>query len=171
MSNVARGTITIVSNKGKATNIQLNGSDWYGCGFKTPDQLPFKKGDKVLFGFTENGQYKNVDLKTVEIDRSSAPAVSAPTAQRSGTDWAAKDKADAARQASISVQSCRNSAIELVKLLKEMDALPIPAKKADIAANVEAYVDDLTARWFEETKALANGQAPQPVVQSEEVFE
>lgn len=169
MSNVIRGKVAVVSVRGKAVNIQVEGQGWYGCGFTTPDKLKFKQGDTISFSFTENGNFKNVDMKTVEVE--AGAAIKAPAAQSSSrTDWAAKDKADAERQRSISIQACRNSAIEATKILKELDALPLGSKKPDIAGNLLAFIDDLTMRWYEETQAVAAGQN-KPAVVSEETFD
>jgi hypothetical protein len=170
MSNVITGEVTAVSNKGKATNIQIDRSDWYGCGFVTPDKLKFTKGDKISFTYTENGQYKNVDLRSVEVQKGTA----APTASSAGpnhsnsTNWDLKNAQDAERQRAISVQSCRNSAIEVVKILKELDALPLGSKKQDIAGNLEKYIDDLTERYYNDTQVVAAGKSRAAVVQSEE---
>lgn len=171
MSNVVRGEVTAVSNKGKATNIQLNRSDWYGCGFVTPDKLKFGKGDTISFTYTENGQYKNVDLKTVEVEKGQVGvAYTQPAAAAPARDWDAKNKLDAERQSAISVQSCRNSAIEVAKMLRELDALPVGSKKADVADNLIAFIDDLTDKYFKDTQNVAAGKPREQVVQSEEGF-
>jgi hypothetical protein len=167
MSQVQRGVVTAVSSKGKATNIQIDRGDWYGCGFVTPDQLKFSKGDTISFSFSVNGQWKNIDLKTVEIEKGAPAQSAAAPEKRNSTDWDAKNKLDAERQAAISVQSCRNSAIEVAKMLKDLDALPVGSKKTDIAANLQAFVDDLTMQYFNDTQAIAKGLKPADVVQEE----
>lgn len=169
MSNIISGEVTAVSNKGKATNIQINRSDWYGCGFVTPDKLKFQKGDNISFTYTENGQYKNVDLRSVEVQKGAAAPSAAPASgSGNSNNWDQKNAQDAERQRAISVQSCRNSAIEVVKILKDLDALPLGSKKQDIAGNLEKYVDDLTDRYFNETQQLAANKPRGAVVQSEE---
>lgn len=169
MSNLARGKVAIVAGKGKATNIKLEDGTWYGCGFVTPDKLKFRQGDSISFSYTENGNFKNIDLKTVDVEKSSVGAAPAPAAAPA-RDWDAKNKLDEARQHAISVQSCRNSAIEVAKMLRELDALPVGSKKADVADNLVAFIDDLTDKYFKDTQAIAAGKSRTPVVQ-EETFE
>lgn len=174
MSNV-QGRVSAVSQRGKAFNVQIDGTDWYGCGFVS--SVPFSKGDVISFSWSENKGFKNIDMKSVQVVKgastqtagsSAASAQGAP--KRDSADWARKDAQDAARQAAITVQACRNSAIELVKVLKEVDALPLGSKKQDIAGNLIAFVDDLTEQWVQHTKTVAAGGVPEPVVKEEETF-
>lgn len=175
--SMIKGRVTIVSNKGKATNIQVDGTDWYGCGFVTPDKLPFKKGDVISFSYEENGQYKNVVLKSVEVERavisSSGPSSGAPRkSEGMGKDqyWEQKSEADAENQKRICLQSCRNSAIEVTKMLKELDALPLGSKKQDVAGNLVKFIDDLTDQFYKDTQNVASDKGRAAVVQ-EESFE
>ena len=173
--SMIKGRVTIVSNKGKATNIQVDGTDWYGCGFVTPDKLPFKKGDVISFSYEENGQYKNVVLKSVEVERavmSSAPPGGARKVEGMGKDqyWEQKSEADAENQKRICLQSCRNSAIEVTKMLKDLDALPLGSKKPDIAGNLVKFIDDLTDQFYKDTQNVAADKGRTAVVQ-EESFE
>lgn len=162
------GVVSALSQKGKGASFQID-KTWYGAGFVTIDQLPFSKGDKISFDYTENGQWKNADIKSVKVLSATS---SAPAAASGGSrDWDAKNKLDAERQSAISVQSCRNSAIEVAKMLKELDALPVGSKKADIADNLVAFVDDLTDKYFRDTQAIASGKTREQVVQQEGEFE
>lgn len=163
------GVVSALSQKGKGASFQID-KTWYGAGFVSIADLPFNKGDKISFEFTENGQWKNADLKSVKVlgKQEATPSASSPGGSR---DWDAKNKLDAERQSAISVQSCRNSAIEVAKMLRELDALPVGSKKADIADNLVAFVDDLTDKYFRDTQAIAAGKKREEVVQQEGEFE
>lgn len=163
------GVVSAVSQKGKGCSFQVD-KVWYGAGFMQLSELPFNKGDKISFEFTENGQWKNADMKSVKV-LGSSPAPSAASAPAESRDWGAKNKLDAERQAAISVQSCRNSAIEVAKMLRELDALPVGSKKADVADNLVAFVDDLTDKYFRDTQAIASGKQRDQVAQEEGDFE
>lgn len=96
-----------------------------------------------------NGNFKNLapgSLKQVVAPPASSPASTAT----SGYAKPASSNGYDTRQDTISKQAAFNTAIALVKLMQDADALPIPAsvKKDKKADALEAIVLDVAARFY-----------------------
>ena len=125
---------TVHQNKAGFYSVKLP-DGWYGTGTKTAPSL--KQGDMIKFEYSMNGQYKNLDIKTlVKLD--SAPA---GDTQPKSTWVPEKD-----RQKSIIFQSSRKDAIEIIKTAQAAGCLALPTKKADQFDALLALVDELTVK-------------------------
>lgn len=163
--SLVKGVVQAISEKagprGPASNIKVDDT-WYGCGFVAASSLPCKKGDTVSFTFTERGQYKNVDMKSMQV----TPAAAAQASSGGGgggdkRNWDEKNRLDEERQRAISFQSCRNSAIEVTKLLVQLEAITLPKTKGDVEGALVGYIDDLTNKYYDDTVAVARGAVSQ----------
>lgn len=135
--------------RGKAYNFVLleNGQEtWYGHGFAPPK---FNEGDSVTFTWQPNGNFKNVDARSVQVTpaQQQAPAPTqqaAPAAQNSGRNFGNN-------QIAIQYQASRNSAISTLGLMLEHNLVSLPSKKADQYDATLALLDDLTTRFHVQT--------------------
>lgn len=132
---------------------------FYRLGEKKPS---FKEGDSVQFDAEQKGkgvQAKNVvpwvgSQVTVGTSASTvARTVSGPAT--SNEYWSNRETRDIEVQKRIELQSCRNSAIELVRLLigSGIEAVKLPAKQADKAQVVEELVAHYTEVFRNENKS------------------
>jgi hypothetical protein len=94
-----------------------------------------------------NGNFKN--LAPGSLKQVVAPPASAPAATSAKPAYSGGNGYDT-RQDTISKQAAFNTAIALVKLMQDADALPIPAsvKKDKKADALEAIVLDVAARFY-----------------------
>ena len=165
------GTVTKITSTPRgargslAYSVQMDNGEWYGHGFDVPK---FQEGQQVSFNIAYNGQYKNVDVGSVQVTGGAPQQQSAgqqpATAGRmnggntqgggyqkkaGGKDkyWEDKAKDDKARQACIEHQSSRNASIALLGVLMENDAIKLPAKAADKFDAAMAIVDEMTAKF------------------------
>lgn len=146
----ASGVVEIVAPKGKAINAKIGGV-WYGCGFVS--SVPFVAGDNISFDYTERGDYKNLDPKTVQKQAPSAAQAPAPAA-RPAYNQPANDE----RQRAITFQASRNAAIETAALAQAAGVLNLGAQKNKQLDNLFGFIDDLTRRYYLETEdAAKNG--------------
>jgi hypothetical protein len=99
---------------GTMYGVVVNGNK-YGAGKVKPAA---GVGDTVAFSFTENGQYKNIDMKSFSVE-SSAPSTEAVAAAASG----GSNYSDT-RQNSIVRQSSMEYAIRWLGVLQAEGALP-----------------------------------------------
>ena len=152
MSTV-KGVIQKVNSKDfngkKIWSIKVNDT-WYGAGYNQPK---VNEGENVEFETTQRGQYWNVDGPINVLAASSA---SPATGGAKADGWAAKQAADEARQKIIQIQSSRNSAIEVVKIIVQAGALKLPTKQADQVDVILALVDELTDKYNKDTSDLAS---------------
>ena len=93
-----------------------------------------------------NGNYKNLapgSLRQVVAPPATSPQVQAPARAANGGGFDA-------RQDTISKQAAFNTALTLVKLLQDADALPVAAsaKKANKADAIEAIVMEYAAKFY-----------------------
>src|SRR5574343_728581 len=134
----AQGVVEALSFKGKGASAKI-GNDWYGLGFNIQqDQIPFRKGDTIEFEYTERGQYKNLDLKSVKL-AAGRPAAAAPA----NNGYQARDES---RQNMINWQAARNSALHLAEIAVSKDLIPLGTKKSDQLDNLVAFVDEISQR-------------------------
>lgn len=126
---------TVIKNKAGYFAVKLP-DGWYGTGSKQDPGLA--QGDMIQFEWSANGQYKNMDAKTlVKLD--DAPA---GTTQPRASGWVPEKD----RQKSIIYQSSRKDAIEIIKAASAIGCLPLPTKKADQFDSILALVDELTVK-------------------------
>lgn len=142
---VVNGVVEFISSKpagrGTAHNIKVGG-DWYGYGFNAPS---FSKGDNIKFTWTANGNFKNVDVASVEV---LSAVVEAATPKGKATDWDAKDKR-------IAYMSARNTACAVVKAAIDIGAFKLPTKAAD---KYGAFVDAVEEQAQEYFHSLYDSQ-------------
>lgn len=155
--NTANGIVKKIQQRGKAFNFVLieNGQEvWYGHGFAPPK---FNEGDSITFTWQANGNFKNVDLRSVQVSAAPAPAQQ----QTSGSSPApAKAGGYASNQLAIQYQASRNSAIEALKVAAAhgISVIPSNAKKGDQLDMFMKLVDDITIQYHAATdKVVANG--------------
>jgi len=166
------------AGRGTVFNIKVDidgQEDWFGHGFDKPD---FAKGDEIAFDIILNGEYENIDPDSVEIlnaaapqrsSRSSRSSSNAPAPRRgraakpearsgskrskpaakgndttmSKDDWAKKDQM-------IRRQSTMNTAIALVRVLCENDAIKLPAAAAKRGDAIIALCDEEADRLYDQ---------------------
>lgn len=172
------GQIQAVSQRGKATNIQVNGQ-WFGCGF---NGVPANKGDTVQFSAIQNGQYLNADMATFQVVQGGgqpAPQQSggyqqqrkqygggsqrqAPQQSAASKDdyWTKKEERDVVTQQVIQLQASRNAAISVCSAALSAGILPVPAKKADAFDAFLAAIDEVTQRYEASSSAKRDGGDP-----------
>ena len=156
------GTIEAVAAPrkfGKFTNygFKVDGQ-WYSANKPVPP-----KGSYVIFDATQNGEYWNVTKNTeVELKEAGEPTSTRKAANgaRGGAFtkddyWRNKEARDLAnepkqraKEATIELQSCRNSAIELVKLMLTPGLEIIP--KLPAANKREEFVFQLVQTYTEQ---------------------
>lgn len=167
MSQV-QGVVEQVSQRGKATNIKVNGA-WFGAGF---NGVPCQQGDTVSFTVEQNGQYANVARNSLQVINGGGgvpqepqyqpPAQTYAKPQRrqappSGGGltkddyWKNREERDVETQKRIQLQASRNSAIAACSAALQAGILPVPAKKADAFDAFLAVVDELTERYNNQT--------------------
>lgn len=168
MSQV-KGTIQAVTCKegnehptyGKSwmTRIKVN-EEWYG-GFtkKTAEELGLVKGKLVSFTWSENGEYKNFDPKSLSVSQAaaSAPAASAPAAGGSRAY-------SGGNNAGIKVGHAINNAVQLAIKTGDITLKAIHGHAVDIIAlsvKLEGQFDQIVAKAAERIqKAGANAGTP-----------
>ena len=74
MSNLVTGVVEIISEKprgnGIAYGIKMSDGVWYGHGFIKPK---FVKGDDLTFSWVPNGNFKNIEVNTVQVGQANKP--------------------------------------------------------------------------------------------------
>ena len=129
---------------GTMYNFVVNGEE-FGAGKFPPRGVA--AGDDIEFSFEDKGRYKNLDSKSVK-------KVGAPSAAQVATSTAATAVASSsasAKDATISKQAARNTAVAFMTLLGSVDALPVaasakPAAKFEVLRGV---LDKLTQEFFD----------------------
>lgn len=161
-----QGVVSKIDSKdfpnGKAWSFTLSGDrTFYRLGQRPPT---FSEGDSVRFDTAQKGNstYANnvVPWKEngVAVPTSTKPDVvarAATTAFDKESYWANKEARDVGVQARIELQSCRNSSIELVRLLLStgVEAVKLPAAQAKKEQVVALLVSKYTADFLAENKA------------------
>lgn len=179
--SVVVGQVQAVSQRGKATNIQVNGQ-WFGCGF---NGVPANKGDNVQFEAIQNGNFLNADMATFQVVAGQqqqqynqprnqaqtggykkqygggAQRQAAPASAASKDDyWTKKEERDVITQQVIQLQASRNAAISVCSAALAAGILPVPAKKADAFDAFLAAVDEVTQRYEASSSAKRDGSDP-----------
>ena len=127
----------------------------YGS-YKT--KLNVQEGDNVTFSATQKGNFWNIDTKTVK--KLAAPAGNTSNAAAPEAKSWGGGKRDASVQDAINYQSARKDALQLLDILATAQVIDFgKATKAKAFETALAYVDKLTVRFFEDTKALGHKAA------------
>lgn len=164
---MVQGVISRVFDKdfgdGPTYSIKLQGDETF---YRVGKKLYFKQGDAVEFdtNIKNNNTYANNLRPWVEGPTSTA----APVSEVAKSATAAKSDYQAT-QARIELQSCRNSALELVKLVLQVDGVTIPTKKPDREAVVVEMVNHYTQMYLDQNAAGKPSNAtPEVSVESSE---
>jgi hypothetical protein len=144
----------------------------YGTGSKTPPPV----GAYIQFDFTLNpkgyAQTSNWEVLPNDVNAQSAgvaakivkQAVNAISKDDYWTNREARDVEYHERQQvvqkTIELQSCRNTAVEFVKLLLEQQAVPVPKAKADQEEFISAMLDRYTNIFLSKNKDNKNNDSP-----------
>lgn len=99
---------------------------------------------------------------------SGRPAAGGGPGAGKDTYWADKEKRDIITQKAIQFQASRNSAIAALDVLLKVEAVKLPAKQADKYDAALALLDELTARFQEQTTAVMTGKAPKAQAHDQE---
>jgi hypothetical protein len=176
-TSVIEGQVKFVKqNNGGYYAVLMSDEQWYGY---TKEKPPFDKGDNIRFEVVTNGRFLNVAPDTVEIIAGGpAPARSAPPARRAGgaqkfstagkdeywkakeardiVHYAKRDARDIMVQNEIRLQASRNAAIELmgIALANKIVEFGEPKKKGANLEVLATYVDKLTQKYYDATKAI-----------------
>lgn len=174
------GTVQRVVGKqrgnGTAYSVQMDDGEWYGHGFQQP---AFTQGAQIGFDIAWNGQYKNIDVGSVQVHQAGQPQQQAPQQQQGGGQqlynkprgggnsgggggrekyWDDKAKDDKIRQKQIQWQAARNTSIEFVKMAIENGAVKLPAKQAEKFEALLALVDEVARDYYRVTAAFGKPQ-------------
>lgn len=135
------------SPRGTMYSIKVNGV-MYGTGSVQPKA---GVGDTVAFEVTENGKYKNANMKTFSVE-AGAP-VGAPTSTGGG------GSSYSDRQPVIARQAALNTAVAFLEVVVAAGALPVPAKASseEKYGILEALRNELAEEFY---IASTEGRAP-----------
>lgn len=149
MSNTVSGVVQSIDARetkfGQMYSARVNGTS-YGIG-KYPPKC--KVGDNVTFNVTYNGQYANMDTKSLQVISGGASAPTAPPSAGAPTRSNYEDP----KQTTIAKQSALNSAVAFMQLLQALDAVPVSktAKPAERLKTVEAMLNHYRAKFYFES--------------------
>lgn len=146
----------------KVTERKVNGQTFYsfkgqdGEYYGTGKIRPPAEGSYVQFEASKNarGYWEASELvilppQVVKVEKLSSAAVSA--AKNAGVSkdeyWTNREARDVEVQKRIELQSCRNSAIALVSVLLQHQAVPVPKPKAEQEEFVRNMVDKYTTYY------------------------
>lgn len=151
---IYKGVVSSISSfdyQGKKLwSFQLNNdrSVYYRTGNTRPRA---EEGQFVVFeGTAGKGNSVNVDTKSIQVKAAEAEAtgvaiVAKAPASSGGSNWPTKEEREAT-QKRIEIQSCRNSALEFIKILTGAEALKVPTKQAE---KVEFY-ENLLSHYIDQ---------------------
>lgn len=137
--------ITKQTSAGEMYDLLFDNGEKVGVGKFKPKNA--EAGKYYSYEVKMNGNFKN--LAPGSLKQGVAPPASAPATQAAAKPAYSGGGYDT-RQDTISKQAAFNTAIALVKLMQDADALPIPAsvKKDKKADALEAIVLDVAARFY-----------------------
>lgn len=145
-AGTAQGVVEYIGQKGKAWNVKMSDGQWYGHGFKQPS---FGKGDHVKFEYTVNGNFKNITVNSVTKSAAAPAPATAPEVNKytNGTVAVNVEKPKQEywdnKDARITFLACRNTAVEIVRLAIDKEAIKMPAKTADKLNVIMASLDEV----------------------------
>lgn len=131
MSNKVSGIVAVIKKHPSGFYSVSVADQWFGAGKYAPK---FGEGDVVEFTFTENGDFKNLDFKSVKIIEESKGEAPKKTTEAKATDWDRKDQR-------ITWAACRNSSIAFTDMLVNHGAVKLPAtvgKKEEVLFEIVA---------------------------------
>lgn len=164
------GIVKEISHHGKqaqfhALHLEVEGEKdrRFGTDGDDPEIHGVKIGDIVqLTGFKNEAGFWQTDLAAMQrLD--SLPEVVQPTrtsvATSKGDYWANKEANDKTKDLVIQLQSCRNSAIDIVRLLLDQDALKLPATLAKKYDVINAEVEEQVAKFWAQNADMRDGSS------------
>ena len=176
-----KGVVSFVEQhpEWKTYSFQLSGDRTY---YRAGKFFKYQVGDSIEFDTEVVG--RNTKASKVRpyvagpVSAGTPAAVVANNARGATSQqeyWAAREARDVETQKRIELQSCRNSALELVKLLlaETVGAVKLPGKQADKALAVEELVAHYTKVFLDENKTGVQPkdevvpEAAEPAVASE----
>lgn len=182
MSNVIKTVIQRVTSRnfGNKQFFSFLGQDkvWYSNGTHRPPEV----GTYVQFEASQNAK-GFMDVRDLVVLSNEAQTVAAPEVAKTVTKyasrkpsgqasdqkeyWANREVRDIETQKRIELQSCRNSALELVKLMVQAESIKMP-KAADREEFIRLLVDKYTRLFLEqnENKGPEEVKAEEPVISS-----
>lgn len=146
----------------------------YGFGGHNPNA---QTGDTVEFEAAQNAKgYWTADKDTLKVTKGTAKTVSGAstgaTAAAGGTGyWDRKETRDLANDRARELGASRNTAIEWVKFLANVEALKLPATQSKKEDALNSYLDDYTAKFMgskNEKEPAAAVKAVEAVVEDQE---
>lgn len=131
----------------------------FGTGFKkSPSIYP---GSAISFQTEKNPKGRwQVDVNTIEVKAQTKAPEPEQTKEEKTNYWDTKDRV-------IELQSCRNSAIELVNVLLTHEAIKTPAKAAEQYDFVLNLVAELTGKFVADNGLIRNPPKEEAVVDAE----
>lgn len=160
MSNFVTGEVQFISKSPKGYFSAKVNDVWYGVGMGAPK---FDKGNEVSFTFTQKGDFKIIDMPSVEISSANAaPKTSTGGKSQSDRDkyWTDKAESDKIQQRIREYHAARSTAVECVTALVNAGAIKLPAtenKKYDALMSV---VDELTTRFYSDIEGRFHTDIP-----------
>lgn len=166
---MAQSTVVIEVVKPRQTqwgtmySVKGNDGEWYSAGKIRPPE----EGSYVEITWEVDAKgYKKV--KSFNRLQGQAPTQNVAKGALLGSKnltkddyWNRREERDIQTQARIELQSCRNSALELVKLMLQADALPVPTKKADREAFLAEAVEHYTQEFLKANAGHGQAEAQQ----------
>ena len=163
---VQSGTVEAVAQKVKVfdtkygpkchRNFKLDDGKWYTLMWDDPEVPGVNRGARVSFMFKEkqNGKYTNLEVekKTLEVEGGQDVRDSNINNNSGGSPRVAAPVNNT--QLAIQHQASRNSAIAIVTCAVEQGLVKLPTKQADKYDAVLALVDNLTARFNDDTSRV-----------------
>lgn len=139
---------------GTMYSARASNGEWYSFGKKEPPP----KGSYVEIEWEANGKYKKVkNVNKLQGSQANTPISGIRTSGANlGKDdyWTRREERDIETQKRIELQSCRNSAIEMVSLLLTANAVPVPKKTAE----QEGYIADLVQHYTDKFRSENSGK-------------
>ena len=144
----------VKSKSRKGTGVLLDDGQWYNGTKEQLENISWK--DEVEYDADDSRTL--ISIKKVEGDSGGGKAQSNSKPASGGKGGYNDEK----RQAVIVFQSARNTATDLVTAALAAGALALPAKNADKFDCLQALVDTLTTRYFNENmEVYRNGELPE----------
>lgn len=148
----------------------LEGQDGW---FSTYTHTPPPKGTDVSFEYSQKGNFKNVDVKTLKVLDNTNPLGKEPDAASSVTEAVMPGAtapsvrfAATHRDANINWQSARNAAIAMAQVAADAGILDVgTGAKASKLEALQIYIDQLTRNFFAEAMEVnKHGDVPEPLL-------
>lgn len=154
MTEKKQGVVQIVAPNKKGYIQYKIDDEWYGTWVK---EAQADRGDTIEFEYKHSGNFRNIVNNEIKVISKGTGAPQQSSSSGGGSvDWDLKDR-------KIQWQSARNAAIELVHVLALNGAIPYKtnAKAADKQEVIEAFVDQYTNQFYEDSVTLGDEDTPE----------